>query len=77
MSTAQASGRPEDQRTYSAAPATGGQMPKVTGLKVTDESTESTDSNNVAVIDFKIKLTWNAVPSATHYDIRRFPSGDW
>ena len=63
---------PEVSQPTAAAPATGGQMPKVTGLTVTDEST---DSNNVGGIDFKIKLTWDAEPSATHYDIRRFPSG--
>lgn len=57
--------------TTAAAPATGGQMPKVMGLTVTDESTLASDGSIVP----KIKLTWNPVSSATHYDIRRFQSG--
>ena len=62
----------EVMHTTSAAPATSGQMPMVVGLTVTDESE---DSDNDGTIEFKIKLTWNQVASATHYDIRRFPSG--
>ena len=53
-----------------AAPATGGQMPQVTGLTVTDESTEPE-----GVFTPKIKLMWDSVASATHYDIRRFNPG--
>ena len=50
-----------------------GQMPKVSGLTVTDESTYGTTDT------LKIKLTWTAVGGATDYDIQRFVSsvGTW
>ena len=53
----------EVSATTRATPSASGQMPKVTGLRLTDE----TDSDGR-----KIKLTWNAVSEATHYDIIRF-----
>ena len=46
------------------------QMPRVTGLTVTDATT----SNNAA--ERKAKLTWNAVSDATHYELQRFAPGD-
>jgi len=56
----------EANATTRATPSASGQMPKVTGLRVTDD----TDSDGR-----KIKLTWNAVSGATHYDIMRFSPG--
>ena len=53
----------EVSATTRATPSASGQMPRVTGLRLTDE----TDSDGR-----KIKLTWNAVSEATHYDIIRF-----
>lgn len=53
----------EASATTRATPSATGQMPKVMGLRVTDETTSD---------GRKIKLTWNAVSGATHYDIRRF-----
>lgn len=49
--------------------AAAGQMPKVTGLTVTDETSSTADD------DRKAKLTWNAVSDATHYDIQRYNPG--
>ncbi len=46
--------------------AAAGQMPKVTGLTVTDETSSTADDAR------KAKLTWNAVSDATHYDIQRY-----
>ena len=63
----------EVSQSTAAAPATGGQMPKVMGLTVMDESSLDADDANAFVP--KIKLEWDQVTSATHYDIRRFPSG--
>lgn len=63
----------EVKQSTTAAPATGGQMPKVTGLTVMDESSLDADTNDFVP---KIKLEWDQVTSATHYDIWRFPSGD-
>lgn len=55
--------------TRSGASATGlVKMPKVTGLRVMDETTDGTDG----ALNFKVKLTWNSVSGATHYDIQRF-----
>ncbi|MCY3710924.1 MAG: fibronectin type III domain-containing protein [Caldilineaceae bacterium] len=53
----------EMSATTPATPAVGGQMPRVSGLRLSDE-TDSTGR--------KIELTWNAVSGATHYDIIRF-----
>ncbi|MYF94524.1 MAG: hypothetical protein F4210_03245, partial [Holophagales bacterium] len=53
----------EVSATTRATPSATGQMPRVTGLRLTD----ATDSDGR-----KIKLTWNAVSEATHYDIIRF-----
>ncbi|MXY93229.1 MAG: hypothetical protein F4047_02790 [Caldilineaceae bacterium SB0670_bin_27] len=53
----------EASATTPATPSATGQMPRVTGLRLTDE----TDSDGR-----KIKLSWNAVSDATHYDIIRF-----
>ena len=46
--------------------AAAGQMPKVTGLTVTDATTSNTGLTRTA------KLTWNAVSGATDYDIQRY-----
>lgn len=46
--------------------AAAGQMPKVTGLTVTDATTNNADGPRMA------KLTWTAVSGATHYEIQRF-----
>ena len=43
-----------------------GQMPKVSGLVVTDASTYGTTDT------LKIKLTWTAVGGVTHYDVQRY-----
>ncbi len=56
----------EASATTRATPSASGQMPKVTGLRVTDAS----DSDGL-----KVKLTWGAVSGATHYDIMRFNPG--
>ena len=49
--------------------AAAGQMPKVTGLTVTDATDGNTGATRTA------KLTWNAVSGATHYEIQRFNPG--
>ena len=49
--------------------AAAGQMPKVTGLTVTDATADNTAGPRMA------KLTWNAVSGATHYQIQRFNPG--
>ena len=49
--------------------AAAGQMPKVTGLTVTDATMASDGA------DRKAKLMWNAVSGATHYQIQRFNPG--
>ena len=46
--------------------SSGLQMPKVTGLVVTDATSPQTAAPRSA------KLTWNAVSDATHYDIQRY-----
>ncbi len=46
--------------------AEAGQMPKVTGLTVTDMTTSNAADARVA------KLTWNAVSTATDYEIQRY-----
>jgi fibronectin type 3 domain-containing protein len=46
--------------------SSGLQMPKVTGLVVTDATSPQTAAPRSA------KLTWNAVADATHYDIQRY-----
>ena len=58
----------EASATTRSTPSASGQMPTVTGLRLTDESTVAGDGTRTN----KIKLTWNAVGDATHYDIRRF-----
>ncbi len=63
---------PDSGTTAAAAPVTGEHMPQVTGLRLEDVSeSEPTSFTN------KIKLTWDAVAGATHYDIQRFISGGW
>ncbi len=49
--------------------AAAGQLPKVTGLTVTDATTSNTGGTRTA------KLTWNAVSNATHYEIHRYNPG--
>ncbi len=56
----------EQSRTTLSVTAEAGQMPKVTGLTVTDETTSNTADER------KAKLTWNAVSTATHYEIQRY-----
>ena len=56
----------EQSRTTLSVTAESGQMPKVTGLTVTDETTSNTADER------KAKLTWNAVSTATHYEIQRY-----
>ena len=56
----------------SSTPSVSGQMGKVTGLTVTDESTIASGT-----VTPKIKLSWSSVSNATHYDIQRWAtSGD-
>ena len=50
--------------TTSATPSVSGQMGKVTGLTAADATTTSGDTTTR-----KIKLSWNSVSNATHYDI--------
>ena len=52
--------------TTHAVTSTPGQMPKVTGLMVTDETDDNTLEPREA------ELTWTAVSGATHYDIQRY-----
>lgn len=59
----------ETSTTTRSVAAAAGQMPKVTGLTVTDATTDNTGDNRMA------KLTWNAVSGATHYEIQRFNHG--
>ena len=59
----------EASTTTHAVTSTPGQMPKVTGLTVTDATTSNTGATRTA------KLTWNAVPGVTHYQIQRFNPG--
>ena len=59
----------ETNTTTRSVAAAAGQMPKVTGLTVTDATTDNTGDNRMA------KLTWNAVSGATHYEIQRFNHG--
>ena len=49
--------------------AAAGQMPKVTGLTVTDATTDNDADGRMA------KLTWTAVSDATHYEIQRYNPG--
>ncbi len=56
----------EQSRTTLSVTAEAGQMPQVTGLTVTDETTSNTADEREA------KLTWNAVSTATHYEIQRY-----
>jgi titin len=56
----------EQSGTTLSVTAEAGQMPKVTGLTVTDETTNNTADER------KAKLTWNAVSTATHYEIQRY-----
>ena len=58
----------ERSATTRSTPTSTGQMPMVTGLTVTDESTAADGP--------KVKLTWNAVSGATHYEIQRFNPAD-
>jgi len=62
----------ETSATTRSTPSATGQMPRVTGLRLTDESTVSTTDGTRSNM---IKLTWNAVGDATHYDIQRFDPG--
>ncbi|MDE0337926.1 MAG: fibronectin type III domain-containing protein [Caldilineaceae bacterium] len=59
----------ETNTTTRSVAAAAGQMPKVTGLTVTDATTDNTGDDRMA------KLTWNAVLGATHYEIQRFNHG--
>ena len=56
----------EQPATTISVTAEAGQMPKVTGLTVTDETTSNTADER------KAKLTWNAVSTATDYEIQRY-----
>ena len=59
----------EGSATTLSVTAAAGQMPKVTGLTVTDATTNNAGASRTA------KLTWNAVSGATHYQIQRFNPG--
>ena len=56
----------ERSRSTRSVGSSGLQMPKVTGLVVTDATSPQTD------VERSAKLTWNAVSDATHYDIQRY-----
>ncbi|MDE2704709.1 MAG: fibronectin type III domain-containing protein, partial [Gemmatimonadota bacterium] len=56
----------EENGTTLSVTAEAGQMPKVTGLTVTDETSSNTADER------KAKLTWNAVSNATHYELQRY-----
>ena len=56
---------PASTTTRSTA-AAAGQMPKVTGLTVTDATSDNAADSR------KAKLTWSAVSEATHYEIQRY-----
>lgn len=55
-------------RTTNSVTAVPGQMPKVTGLAVEDKTTSNTNTAGERMV----KLTWNAVSNATHYQIQRY-----
>ncbi len=59
----------EAMTTTHSVTAAAGQMPKVTGLTVTDATTSNTGATRTA------KLMWNAVSGATHYQIQRYNPG--
>ncbi len=63
----------EKSATTRATPTAAGQMPKVTGLTVTDATADNKVNTR------KARLTWNAVSDATHYEIQRFSpaTGVW
>ena len=63
----------EDDVTTLSVTAAAGQMPKVTGLTVTDATTNNGGTTRTA------KLMWNAVSGATHYEIQRYNqnAGTW
>lgn len=59
----------EDSATTLSVVAAAGQLPKVTGLTVTDATTSNTGATRTA------RLTWTAVSNATHYQIQRYNPG--
>ena len=59
----------EAMTTTHSVTAAAGQMPKVTGLTVTDATTSNTGKTRTA------KLMWNAVSGATHYQIQQYNPG--